>query len=365
MTEVSFIPGKLCILSCHNFHREISAAIAAEGWGDVTAAGFPVRCGRPPVSWDELRPLLDKDCTQVVLLGRACLGGLGKPPPTWPPVCLLHQEQCFHLVAGATLVADTIERGAYLITPAWLEDWPGRLAEMGFTPGSSREFFQDFTRELVLLDTGIDPQAPAHLAALAEAVSLPTIRIPVGIDHTRLLLARIVAEWRLEEQQRASCIQNDQREKKLADHVMTIDCLSRLAQIMNEDEAINAIKELFRMLFAPEEVHYLRIENGTFCPEHSIPPVLLRQMLELDADYAWTPVRRGFLLRIAYDEHLLGLLAIERLAFPEFRDRYLNLALAIVGVCGLAIENARTYQRSKAAESTLREHEDRLSLATP
>jgi diguanylate cyclase (GGDEF)-like protein/PAS domain S-box-containing protein len=363
MTKASFMSGKLCILSCHSFHREIAAAIAAEGWSDVTAAAFPVRCGRPPVSWDDLRPLLDKDCTQVVVLGRACLGGLGEPPPAWPSVRLLHQEQCFHLVAGAALVADAIERGAYLITPAWLEDWPGRLAEMGFTPENSREFFQDFARELMLLDTGIDPQAPAHLAALAEAVSLPAIRIPVGIDHTRLLLAKIVMEWRLKEEQRARLVHDAQRARESADHAITIDCLSRLTQIMTEEEVIDSIEDLFRMLFAPEDLYYLRVENGASVPKHTIPSALLKQMQKLDTDYAWMPECRGFLLRIVRGGQTLGLIAVERLAFPEFRENYLNLALTIAGVCGLAIENARTYQRIKVVDDALHESEQRLALA--
>ena len=41
----------------------------------------------------------------------------------------------------------------------------------------------------------------------------------------------------------------------------------------------------------------------------------------------------------------LGLIAVEDLTFPEFRDRYLNLALLTVGGCALAIRNARTFQR--------------------
>jgi diguanylate cyclase (GGDEF)-like protein/PAS domain S-box-containing protein len=364
MTETSFPHGKLCILSCHGFHREIAAAIAAEGWDDVTVASFPVHCGRPPLNWDELHPLLGEGCTQVMVLGNACLGGLNESPPTWPPVRVLHQEQCFHIVAGATLVNDAIERGAYLITPSWLEDWPKRIAEMGFTPENSREFFQDFAQELLLLDTGIAPQAPVHLAALSDQLGLPATRFAIGIDHTRLLLAKMVTEWRLEELLRARQHCMAQRTRELADHEMTIDCLSRLSQIMTESDAIASIKELFRMLFAPEELYYLRIENGALCPKQGVPPLLLQQVRELKSDYAWTDGHRGFLLRIAHGEQLFGVIAVERLAFPEFRERYLNLALAIVGVCGLAIENARTYQRIKAAENELRDHEERLSLAT-
>lgn len=364
MTQTSSRHGKLCILGCHGFQREIAAAIAAEGWSDVAVAAFPACCGRPPISWDALRPLLDKDCTQVVLFGLACLAGLGDIPPDWPPVRLLRQEQCFHIVAGPALVADAMARGAYLLTPAWLADWRERMAEMGFTPETSREFFHDFAQELLLLDTGMDPQATVHLAALAKVLELPANRIPVGLDYTRLLLARVVTEWRLEQQQRENRIRNERHARELADYMMAFDCLTRLTQIMTETEAIAAIEELFHMLFAPEELHYLRIENGVFDPEHSITPALMQQMRALDADYAWTPADQGFLLRIAHGDELLGLIAIERLAFPEFREHYLELALHIVSVCGLAIENARTYQRIKAAESALRDHEARLSLAT-
>lgn len=131
MTDVSFPHGKLCILSCHGFHREIAAAIAAEGWDDVTVASFPVHCGRPPMGWDEIYRLLDKNCTQAVVLGNSCIGGLGTPPPIWPPIRLLHQEQCFHIVASTTLVTDAIERGAYLITPTWAGNLAGTLGGNG------------------------------------------------------------------------------------------------------------------------------------------------------------------------------------------------------------------------------------------
>ncbi len=363
MNDASFMPGKLCILTCHSFHREIAAAVAAEAWDDVTVAAFPVRCGRPPLSWNELQPLLGADCTQVIVLGRSCLTALLEPPPAWPPVRLLCQEQCFHLIAGATLVADAIERGAYLITPTWLDDWQSHLANMGFGTENSREFFHDFARELVLLDTGIDPRAPTNLAALTEAMKLPSVRIAVGIDHTRLLLAKIVLEWRQEAGQRAIRVRDEQRARELADHAATIDCLSRLTQLMTETEVIASIEDLFLMLFGPENLYYLRVENGIFDPKHNIPSAMLKQMQELDADYLWLPACRGFLLRIARDGQVLGLIAVEQLAFPEFFDNYLNLALAITDVCGLAIENTRTYQQIKAADEALRESEQRLALA--
>lgn len=352
--------NKLCILCCDSFRREFAAAVAAEAWDDVTIACFPTRCGNPPLSWSELSALLGEGCSQVVILGMSCLRTLGDPPPNWPPVRFEHLEQCFHLVAGSALISEAIERGAYIVTPAWLEHWPDRLADMGFRPENAGEFFRDVSRELLLLDTGIDPEAIKNLSEFAKTVELPSSRIAVGIDHTRLYLSKIVMEWRLDQSQYAARILEDRHARELSDQRMAIDCLSHLGRIMTEEEAISAIEELFQMLFAPQRLHYLRIEDGTIDPNHSVPAELLAQMLALSADYAWTKSQQGFLLRIRRNGQPLGLVAIEYLAFPEHRKHYLNLALAITDVCALAIENARAYQRAKAVEAELDNYRQHL-----
>jgi len=324
--------------------------VAAEGWDDVTTAAFPVRCGRPPISWDELRPLLPADCTQLVVLGRACLNGLGTPPAGFPPTRIIPVAQCFHLVASETLVNEAITGGGYLITPAWLADWRGQLKTMGFTPEQAGEFFHDFARELVLFDTGIDPEVKTRLAELQAAVKLPARHIPVGLDHTRLRLARLVLEWRIAQEQQTHLAQSRQHSGELADHVAAMDMLVQLAKTQHETEAIAAIEDLFNMLFAPAALYYLRVENGVSLPTTSIPAAPLAAMQGLQAEYAWADDQQGFLLRIGRGEETLGVIAVERLAFPQYRARYLNMALAVTGVCGLAIENARNRKRLVEAE---------------
>ena len=96
------------------------------------------------------------------------------------------------------------------------------------------------------------------------------------------------------------------------------------------------------MLFAPAIWHYLRVEGGRPQIDHALPAGLLAEIRQLHSPWAWTASGQGFLLRIASGDMVLGLIAVDGLAFPEFRERYLNLALAISGVCALAIDNART-----------------------
>ena len=335
------MPNKLCIFGCHNFRQEVSAAIAAEGWPDVVAAAFPARCGRPPVSWEELLVLLPDGCTQVVVLGSACLAGLGEPPAGSPAARLLPQQQCFNMVADSRLVADAIDGGGYLMTPGWLTDWRGRLADMGFPPAQADQFFKDFARELVLFDTGVDPEAGVRLNELANIVGLPPKRIAVGLDHLSLQLARTVLEWRVDDERRDGQELSRRHARELADHVAAMDLLARLAKTQHEAEAIAAIEELFRMLFSPATWHYLRAEHGQPVLDPDLPDDLLAAVQGLASAHAWTPSGQGFLLRIARGDRLLGLIVVDHLAYPEYRERYLNLALAMSGVCALAIDEAR------------------------
>lgn len=342
--------GVLCILSCHGFAAEVAAAIRAEGWTDVVAAGFPVRCGRPGLGWEEVRPLVPEHCTQVVLLGRACIRQLGSPPPGFPPVRLEVQSQCFHMVAPPPLVDEAITTGAYLITSAWLSDWQGELRKLGFEPEQARDFFRDFASEVLLLDTGLDPDAPRHLAELEALLGLPARRLVVGVEHLRLVLARLVSDWRLEQFRLAAREQARRHAAELADYVAAMDLLTRLARTQTEADTIHIIEDLFQMLFAPAALHYLRIENDIPVPFRLIPEDVLKRLDGLRGDHAWLPDGKGFLLRISHGEEPLGLIAVEGLAFPEYRQRYLNLALSLTGVCGLAIINARNQRRLLEAE---------------
>lgn len=346
---MSMIP-RLCILACNNFQSEIAAAIAAEGWDDVSSLGFPARCGRPPLSWEELRPLLPADCSRVLILGRACLHGLDQAPAEFPDARLAPVSQCFHLVAATDLVDEAISAGAYLMTPPWLSNWRERIAELGFSPEQAAEFFPDFARELVLLDTRLDPETRLRLEEFRTVVKLPARRLAVGLDAVRSRLARLVLEWRLEEERRADQERGRRHAGELADHVAAMDLLARLARTRDEYEAIEAIEDLFRMLFAPAELHYLRLEQGLAIPRAPIPEALATAMRQLAGDHAWTPDGAGFLLRISHAETALGIIAADRLAYPEQRRRYLNLALAVSGVCGLAIDNARNRKRLLEAE---------------
>ncbi len=336
---------QLGILACDLVRKEIRACLQAGDWQGVQLAEFPADCGRPPLGWDQLRALLPDGCGAALVIGSACLGALGDPPAGFPPVTLLRQEQCFHLVAPPALVAEALEGAAYLVTPGWLVDWRAHLERMGFGPDQAAEAFQAFARELVLFDTGVEADAPALLEAFAQAVRLPARRIPVGLDLLRLTLAHRVAELRLAAERRAWAAERAGFLKERADQALIQEQLATLTRSRQEGEVLAAMEALFRGLFGPGVYQFLGANPAGRLIVAELAPALQAALPGPDRAYAWTPSGRGFMVRIGHRGRVLGLVVLDELACPQYREHYLNLALNLTGVCGLALENARAHRR--------------------
>lgn len=344
----------LSVLCCHTFHPELEAAARAEGWDDVRVIPYPVRCGCPAVRWEELLPLLPAGTTGVAVMGRACLNGL-EPLEGSDLVTLIEpQQECFHLVAAPTLVNEAITRGSYLMTASWLAEWPAHLAKLGFAPDQAGEFFRDFACELLLLDSGQLSDAGERLQSMSQAVGLPARRERVGLDITRLLLRLTVNRLRWELERRRVQSRERRRAREVADLTTAMDLLGQLAMLQDEPEAVAAIEEMFRMLFAPSELFFVGWAEGVWQGLEALSPSLSAQVRGLREEWAWTASDTGFLLRLERSGHLQGVIVVEGLSFPAYREGYLETARSLAGICTLVIENARALRRIKKAEAALR-----------
>lgn len=378
------MPHKFGILVCEHFQQEILAVVRSEKWEHVAVAAFPARCGRPPMQWTELITCAQPcdDCDQIVVFGGCCLAYLG-PPPNGQERFRLHAfAQCFYLLADQPLIDAYLRTGAYLLTPGWLAQWPRNISEWGFEQPTARTFFEETIARLVLLDTGIDPNSPTTLHAFAAFLARPYEILPIGSGFLRLLLKNLIQEWELiYERQHTQTAINDAR-KETAEYAAALDLLSHLARIITERDVIRHILDVFSMLFAAQEVFYLPVNHGEIgdiqgCSSQIfMPPDSLKKYIESNQDYSWTDSGTGFLVRIrqyqtpteisenahyaggqGQDNHTqaetIGVLGVDHLAFPGYKAHYLNLAMSMVGVCSLAIHNARTYQKMKDSEEEL------------
>jgi signal transduction histidine kinase len=297
------------------------------------------------MTWDELHAYLPPGCTKVIIFGRACIGALGQAPDSFPPVQLIVKEQCFHLIAGQTLVDAAIADGAYLMSPVWVRHWRTHIAEQGFTPDSAGEFYRDFANKLVLLDTGADADAARFAEEFSQVVDLPLHRIAVGLDPMRLMLGQAVLGWRLEQLQADTQQSQRAHSAELADHVAALDLLGRLTELRQEADVLVAIEDLFRMLFAPQALYFQMGDHSHHPADVALPPALQGLPLSLSKPYTWTPDEQGFALLLIHDGQELARMVVDGLTFPQYRERYLNMALSMTGVCALALDSARTRKR--------------------
>lgn len=337
---------RLCILSCGDFYPDVAAAVAAEGWEDVSVAAFPPDCAMPPLDWEQIRQHVPADCTQLVLVGNICLKQLSASPPGMPPVEVVALEECFDLVAPAELVREKITDGAYLMTPSWLQGWENRMRARGFDRSAAAEFFQDFARKLVLLDTRPDGKGGAWLEKMSEAVGLPASRVAVGLDEVRKRLRPVVCQWR----ERGKPGSDGAKLREDADLAATLELMAQIAVVSQESEVAAQIREIFLMLFAPARLHYFPAERGVLQIPDDAPAAVAQEAVQFAGAYAWTASGRGFLVRLNRGEQTLAVVVAEDLAFPEYKDRYLTMALSLAKVSALALESARNRRSLIEAE---------------
>jgi diguanylate cyclase (GGDEF)-like protein len=348
--------NKLCLAVCENLKREIAAVLTSEEFADVKVVTFPAHCSRPQMEWNTVRQAIrvckGEGC-QIHLLGGCCLAGITDLREL--ECCHPHKmDQCFYLFANRDIVNAYLQQGAYLLTPGWLEGWRRRVEEWGFDRQTAREYFGESTTRLVLLDTGVDPASITHLQEFADFVRLPYQVVPVGLDLVRLFVAKIILESRIENEKRASVESLSKANRQSADYAMAFDLIGHLTGIMSEEKVIETMLELFSMLFAPEKLVYLpligdepaEVRPCLACPESPAErAVMQKRLADTGEGYAWTESRKGFLLQISHRGETEGILEIDGIAFPEYKEHYLSLALTIGKVCGLAVSNARNYKK--------------------
>lgn len=364
--------ARIALVVCEHLRREADAVRVEEGLADAVVAAYPARCGLPPLRPGELEAIVAGlgGIERVEVFGGVCLSGLSDLPAR---VRLHRQSRCYDLTAPAPLIDQLLAEGSYLATPGWLSGWRSQLARMGHSRESARLMFREVTRRIVLLDTGIDAAGARNLRSFARAIGRPSRIVPIGLDLLRARLVRTVWEWRQEVQSQRNAAELKGARQQLATSVMAIDLLARLAQIVDEDKAIEEMIAIYQMLFAPQKLFYLNYREGMpgrlwIRPDEPAGPeteAIRNRMIQTLPAAGWARDERSFLLRIVRHGETRGVIALQDIAFPEYFDAYLNLALGLKDICDLPIENARRYQRIQQAEEMLRKSNEKLTqLAT-
>ena len=170
------------------------------------------------------------------------------------------------------------------------------------------------------------------------------------MDFLRLFLKNLVHEWQIENQSAWAKEAGKEAHQRLSDYAMAYDLMGRISSLKTEPQVIESIFDIFTMLFAPARLVYVPLLDGKPGVVRSWPAALATDqsisgsLLNLREGCASTDSQNGFLLRIGEPDEIVGVLEVGEVAFPQYRQHYLNLAQSLAQVCGLAIRNSRIYE---------------------
>ncbi|WP_186441220.1 hypothetical protein [Desulfamplus magnetovallimortis] len=157
--------------------------------------------------------------------------------------------------------------------------------------------------------------------------------------------------------------------KQASEYAMIFDLLAQIAHADNESKTIESILNVFQNLFSPRKLFYISLQNNQSEKLYSLPVLneeeitIKERLSSFDKEYEWTESLKGFRVKIHFKGQKLGVLEIDEIALPEYKEHYLNLTMSLIEVCGLAIENARKHQRLKDAGNQLKKEKDALEKA--
>ena len=170
----------------------------------------------------------------------------------------------------------------------------------------------------------------------ADCLRLPWNYISVGLEYLNLLVNNKVLKSSLELTAESSNSLAQDSRRELADFSMALDLLNALVQVHDEDDLLEGIKNVFTMLFAPREVVFRSVDQGSV----NLQPTGEDRFED------------SFSLPVLGSGGLLGHLDIVGLKLPQHKEQYKKLAGRIVNICGLALENAHHYRMIKDLSNT-------------
>lgn len=343
---------RVSLLLCNNFHKEAETLFTREPYADVSLSFYPSNCGNPPLTLEALEhytSTTDPNSVTVVV-GSSCIRNL-ESDAGGRKTLYNHLDNCFHMIVAPHIVAQYLKERAYFTTSGWLEEWEHHVKkEWKFTREIAQEFFAEIAEKIVLLDTGISADASKNLYEFGTFVNLPTESYYVGLDYFHLYLQHLITEGRVTYLKRSL----REGQKDASDRMVALDLLGNLSACSEEEQVISKILEFFVILFSAKLIVYLPITEGTAGKLKYIgsPPkdetAFIKELLAYE-----NPIEKednGFCLHISSNGKRLGIIKVNEVQFPQYMDKYLNLALSVSAVCGLAIENSRRYQLLRSSE---------------
>ncbi len=354
---------------CSQLEREVRALSSHPDFQNVQIVPHPVECDLYEAKWPGLEKAIADSQSKgnsVGFLGSFCLtqalGAVGSRD-----ACLSwRRNTCFEWLADRDILDRYLQDGAFFLVPGWLKNWESLVSgRWGSDRKSAQSFFKSAARKLVLLDTGLYPNAEGSLAAFSKFVRLPGEVFPVGLGYFRLSLNRLAMDWKrdvehVEAENRIEVIR-----RRVAGFSQFGGLLGRVNKARTEDDVLSSVSEILDSLLSPRDTRFHAADSLSHDQRNEDSP--LDRILSLNADYAWSEDRSGLYLKVAAGREIFGIFEVSGLALDDSREQALGIGMTAAGVAGLALACVRSSQslreereKSQSVEAALKVSEEKV-----
>lgn len=320
----------VCLIACGQFEKEVVAALARPDLQGLETRVIQVDCNLGEAEWPGLGEIigrLSREGFRPVVIGGHCLFREEKEYHGESGVGIVRKSQCLEWFADE-LALDRLQYNRELpVLPGWVNEWES-FVERRFAGDrkKARAFFHDLGGRVVLLDTGVWPEAVEKVRAFAKFVQLPYQVFPVGMSLFSLNVYRALHEL---EAARPSGRQARDEEAAGGGRVS----LSRLGLFLDsltlcqgEEEVVVKTVETFKDIFSPHQV--------AFYPEEVLQGLkrqdrdCLSQAVSRETEYVWNKEAGSLLFRLGTSRELKGVVEISGVG-PEEREELVQDALVL------------------------------------
>lgn len=345
---------KLCLIVCGSFLPEVKSVIEAGVYPDVAIKSFNSSCIGAQLNDDSIDTVLEKYKTQfskVAVIGGSCNVLMNKKNVTNDQIEYYQLSQCFELLLNKSTIDHLITNRNYLISNGWLKDYKKHIMEWGFDSQTAKKYFQESVTKLVLLDTGLPDDYLTPLQTISNYMGIPYEIVPVGLSHCKLYLDSIILNWREENERKDLNDKIALVTSKSADYTMAFSELKNLVDLVEEEAIVKKIVNLLNMLFAPSDIKYTSINDDDNKDYLSFKGNNISEN---------PPNNNNFIIELSHQQSKVGVFEISGIPFPQYIERYKEVAKIISGVGGLAIANSRKYNQIKTNEESLKKYSEEL-----
>ena len=338
---------KLKVFICENYYPEYQHAIQKEGLEkDIELRVFMSLCDHKG-SKAEVKYMLEQaqKTESAVICGKSC--DALKLLPKGDSIRTITGNYCFSHLASDEFLNYLTSQGSYIISVGWLQKWEKHLEVMGFDKETARRFFRESNKQLVLLDAEIEEYSEELIKEFSFYVGLPYLVVPIELAGIRLMLKSMVYERRLHNLEKESDVAINELRKQSAEYSAVFDMLGKISTYATKRDVIGKIKELFLMVFGARNFIFWS-EQAEYFPDE------VREFQKEDDNYLLLKEENRFCIKIKWDGMLYGVIDASGFLFPQYIEKYLNLAVEISKFSGLVLHNNEQYEKILESEEELK-----------